>query len=178
LLLLLAQPIKPGKAAQRVSRGCSTERGKPMLEVTEEFQVRLGGNTYINTTSLIVCKGAPLFQLRRNQNKGLLEIDFDVFDSGGRRVCVFRNGIVARGDSAPYIVSARHDQYRVTERFSGRKIATIKRHFGTGDLDVWLELYTPRGQLFVATPTEANFQSGGQSTGSVIIAAQNGIVIE
>jgi hypothetical protein len=149
-----------------------------MLQVTENFQVRLGGNTYINTPSLIVCKGAPLFQLRRNQNKGLLEIDFDVFDAGGRRVCVFRNGIVARGDSAPYIVLARQDEYRVTEQSSGRMIATVKRHFRTGDIDVWLELYTPGGQLFMATPTEANFQSSGQSTGSVIVDAQNGIVIE
>ena len=149
-----------------------------MLEVAEKFQVRLGGNTYINTPRLIVCKGAPLFQLRRNPSEGKLEIDFDVFDQDGRRVSVFRKGAVARGESAPYVIAAGHDEYRVTHRSSRRAIVIVKRHFGSGDLDLWLELYTPRGLLFVATPTETNFQSVGQITDSLIKDAQNGMVIE
>jgi hypothetical protein len=145
-----------------------------MLEVAEKFQVRLGGNIYINTPRLIVCKDAPLFQLRRNQSEGMLEVDFDVFDASGRRVSVFRKGVVARGESAPYMVTARHDEYRVNRRSSGQAIVIVKRQFGSGDLDVWLELYTPSRFLIVATPTEMNLQNGGQLTGSLIKDAPMG----
>jgi hypothetical protein len=51
--------------------------------MAEKFQVRLGGNIYINTPRLIVCKDVPLFQLRRNQSEVMLEVDFDVFDASG-----------------------------------------------------------------------------------------------
>ena len=149
-----------------------------MLEVAEKFQVRLGGNIYINTPRMIVYKGAPLFQLRRNHNEGMLEVDFDVFDASGRRVSVFRKGIVARGESAPFMITAHHNEYRVNQRASGRAIVIVKWHFGSGDLDVWLELYTPSGFLIVASPTETNLQSGGQLTRSWIKDARNGMVVE
>ena len=149
-----------------------------MLEVPQKFEVRLGGNTYINTPRLIVCKGAPLLQLRRNASDGILKVDLDVFDESGRRAAVFRNSNLARGDSIAYPVMARHNEYRVAERRSGRGVVIVKRRHGTGDLDVWVELYTPRGSLFVATPIETNFKAGAQVVGAVIKDAPNGIVIE
>jgi hypothetical protein len=107
-----------------------------MLEVAQRFQVRLGGNSYINTPRLIVCKGAPLLQLRRNVSEGILEVDLDVFDECGRRAAVFRNSSLARGESGAYTLMVRHDEYRVTERSSGRAVVIVKRGFGSGDLDV------------------------------------------
>ena len=149
-----------------------------MLKVPQKFDVKLGGKVYINTPRLIVSKGAPLLQLRRNAGNGILEIDLDVFDESGRRTAVFRNNNLARGDSGAYILTARHDEYRVTERCSGRAVVIVKRRLASGDLDVWVEMYTPRGFLFVATPTEMNFKGGAQATGAVIRDGQNGIVID
>ena len=149
-----------------------------MLEVLPKFGVKLAGNLYINTPHLIVSRGAPLLQLRRNPCDGMLEIDLDVFDEGGRRTAVFRNSNLARGDSRAYTVMARHDEYRVTERRSERAVLIVKRRAGSGDLDVWLEMYTPRRFLFVATPTETNFRGEARLTGAVIKDAPNGIVIE
>ena len=60
-----------------------------MLEVPQKFEVKLGGNVYIDTPRLIVSKGAPLLQLRRNASGGILEMDLDVFDESGRRTAVF-----------------------------------------------------------------------------------------
>jgi len=54
----------------------------------------------------------------------------------------------------------------------------VKRRLASGDLDVWVEMYTPRGFLFVATPTKMNFKDGVQATGAVIRDGQNGIVID
>ncbi len=149
-----------------------------MLEVAHRFEVRLGGNTYINTPRLIVCKSTPLLQLCRNASHGMLEIDLDVFDEGRRRTAVFRNSNLARGDSVAYPLMARHNEYRVAERRSGRAVVIVKRRHGSGHLDVWVDLYTPRALLFVATPTETNFKAGAQAVGAVIKDAPNGIVIE
>ena len=149
-----------------------------MLEVPQKFEVKLGGNVYIDTPRLIVSKGAPLLQLRRNASGGILEMDLDVFDESGRRTAVFRNGNLARGDSGAYIVTTRHDEYRVTERCSGRAVVIGKRRLASGDVHVWVEMYTPRGFLFVATPTEMNVKDGVQATGAVIKDGQNGIVID
>jgi len=93
-----------------------------MLEVPQKFEVKLGGNVYIDTPRLIVSKGAPLLQLRRNASGGILEMDLDVFDESGRRTAVFRNNNLARGDSGAYILTARHDAYRVAERCLGRAV--------------------------------------------------------
>ena len=43
-----------------------------MWNVETKFAVRLGGNTYINTPSLIVFQGEPLFRLRRSDEDGML----------------------------------------------------------------------------------------------------------
>jgi len=149
-----------------------------MLEVPQKFEVKLGGNVYIDTPRLIVSKGAPLLQLRRNASGGILEMDLDVFDESGRRTAVFRNGNLARADSGAYIVTARHDEYRVTERCSGRAVVNVKRRLASADVHVWVQMYTPRGFLFVATPTKMNFKDGVQATGAVIRDGQNGIVID
>src|ERR1700693_2939007 len=98
-----------------------------MWKVEKEFAIRLGGNTYIDTPNLIVYQGTPIFRVRRNEDDGMLGIDFDVFDSKGQRVATIKKGIVAQGDEANYKIDSGHETYSVTERASERIIARVQR---------------------------------------------------
>lgn len=148
-----------------------------MWNVEKEFSVKLGGNTYINTPNLVVYKHEPLFKIRRNDEDGMLGIDFDVFDSKGNRVTTFRKGIVVQGDKKNYEVASSHTEYTVTEKSSSRVIANVKRRDVQGaELEVSVRLYTPDGFLFDATPTETNI-GGVKMVGNIIKNCVAGIVI-
>ena len=82
-----------------------------MWLVEERFSVRLGGNIFINTPNLVVYKGKPLFRIYRSDNEGILGIDFDVYDSSGKRVATIRKGIVVQGDQDNYNIRSGHEEY-------------------------------------------------------------------
>jgi len=148
-----------------------------MWTVEDRFSVKLGGNIYVNTPHLVVYKGKPLFQMYRSENDGILGIDFDVYDASGKRVATFRKGIVVQGDSDNYVIKSGHEEYKVTEKASGRQVASVKRRGAEGaEMEVSVRLYTPDGFLFDASPTETNV---GElvMTGCVIEDSGAGIVI-
>lgn len=149
-----------------------------MWKVAKEFSVRLGGNTYINTPNLVVYEGESLFQMRRSDSDGMLGIDFDVFDAKKNRVATFRKGIVVQGDAKNYDIKTGHEEYSVTEKTTGRIIASVKRRGVEGaELEVSVRLYTPDGFLFDATPTKTNV-GGMVMTGCTIKDCGAGIVIQ
>src|SRR3989304_6526226 len=108
--------------------------------------VKLGGNTYINTPNLVVYKGESLFRIYRSESDGMLGIDFDVFDSQKKRIATVRKGIVVQGDANNYDIKSGHDEYSVTEKNSGRLVASVKRRGVQGaELEVTVQLYAPDG---------------------------------
>lgn len=148
-----------------------------MWKIETEFEVKLGGNTYINTPNLVVYKGEPLFKIYRSESDGILGIDFDVFDSSGKRIATFRKGIVVQGDAENYDIKTGHDEYSVTENSSGRLVASVKRRGVHGaELEVTVHLYTPDGFLFDASPSQTNV-GGIRMTGCIIKDCGAGIVI-
>lgn len=148
-----------------------------MWQVEKEFAIRLGGNTYINTPNLIVYQGTSIFRVRRNEDDGMLGIDFDVFDSKGQRAATFKKGIVVQGDEANYKIDSGHETYSVTERSSGRLIARVQRRDVQGaELDVQVHMYLPNGFLLDAGPQSTNF-GGVTMTGNVFKNCGAGIAI-
>ena len=148
-----------------------------MWKVEKEFAIRLGGNTYIDTPNLIVYQGTPIFRVRRNEDDGMLGIDFDVFDSKGQRVATIKKGIVAQGDEANYKIDSGHETYSVTERASERIIARVQRRGVQGaELDVQVHMYLPNGFLLDAGPQSTNL-GGVTMTGTVFKNCGAGIAI-
>lgn len=131
-----------------------------MWRIENEFALRLGGNTYINTPNLVVYQGKSLFQIKRSETDGMLGIDFDVYNSSGNLVAKIRKGIVVYGDSNNFEIKTGHTEYKVIEKISGRLIAHVKRrNVEDTELEVSVHLYTPDGFLFDATPFETNISN-------------------
>ena len=149
-----------------------------MWKVEHQFAVRLGGNTYINTPNLVVYKGTPVFRIRRNDDDGMLGIDFDVFDGKGQRIATFVKGVVVQGDEANYQIESGHDAYSVTERSSGRVIARVQRRGVQGaELDVHVRMYLPNGFLLDTGPQETNL-GGAKLFGNTFENCGAGIAID
>jgi len=148
-----------------------------MWKVENEFSIRLGGNTYINTPDLIVFQGKSIFQIRRSDEDGMLGIDFEVFDAHGKRVAIFKKGIVVQGDKENYIIDSGHETYSVTEKSTGRVVARVQRR-GVKDagLDVQVHMYLPNGFLLDAGPQTINL-GGIKMTGNVFKNCGAGIAI-
>ena len=139
-----------------------------MWQVENEFSVKLGGNTYINTPNLIMVQGESLFNIYRSESDGILGIDFDVYNSSGSKVATVRKGIVVSGDEGAYKISTGHEKYSVTERSTGKEIVSVQRRNVSGaELEVSVELYTKTGFLLNASPTSTNV-GGLTMTGCVI----------
>lgn len=130
-----------------------------MWEVAENYRVRIGGNTYINCGQLIVFRGQPLFNLRRNDD-GYLGIDFDIYNAQGRKIAtVKRNEIYYGGkDKDRYQIEGTANRYTLTDTKTGQIICDIKKREDAhpAELEVSVHLYTPSGFLFDATPEQTN----------------------
>ena len=146
--------------------------------VEDRFKVIIGGNTYINTPNIVVYKGTSLFTIKRSGSDGLLGIDFDIYDNGGNRVATVRNGIIVQGNQDDYDITTGMDRYTVTEKSTGRMICDIRKRAeaANAELEVSVELYTPDGFLFNATPDQTNI-GGIVMKGNVIENCGSGIVI-
>jgi hypothetical protein len=149
-----------------------------MWTMPPRFAVYLGGNTYINTPNLIVCKGTPVLHIRRNEPDGTLGIRLHVYDRSGQRVAFISDGNVVWGDAASYEIAAGEEAYAVTERASGRIIARVQRRGALGaELDVHVHMYMPDGFLLDAGPHRTNL-GGAMLTGNVFQDCDAGMTIE
>ena len=150
-----------------------------MWHVEDSFRVIIGGNTYINVTNLVVYKGTSLFTLKRRESDGQLGIDFDVFDRHGARVATVRANRIVQGNEEDYEIVREPDRYAVIEKATANVICEIRRRSQAprSELEVSVELYTPEGFLFKATPDETNIK-GVTLRGNVFENLNAGIVIE
>lgn len=149
-----------------------------MWNIEDKFRVIIGGNTYINVANLVVYKGEPLFTLKRRESDGQLGIDFDVFDGTGARIATVRGNRIVQGMEDDYQIIRDVDRYAVIERATGKVICDIRRHSQApeSELEVSVELFTPDGFLFKATPDETNIK-GLMLRGNVFENLGAGIVI-
>ncbi len=150
-----------------------------MWTVEDHFKVIIGGNTYIDVPNLVVYKGQTLFTLKRHDENGELGIYFELYNAKGRHVAsVKRNQIyMTGGQKELYSVEGSTDGYALRERETGRVVCQICRKPATPvELEVSVQLYTPDGFLFDATPTSTNL-GGIVMEGNVIVRCQTGINI-
>jgi hypothetical protein len=129
-----------------------------MWEVETNFRVRLGGNTYINTPTLVAFRKEPLFSLRRHDETGYLGIDFEIYDAQGQKIATVRRNEIYYGDKERYQIDGSLNRYVFSERESGLVVCDIKKRQDAhpAELDVSVHLYTPSGFLFDATPEQTN----------------------
>jgi len=134
-------------------------------KVENKFRVILGGNMYQDMEHIITYKGESLFRLRRSDD-GTLGIDFDVFDSEGKRIAKVAKNIVVYGEPTNYTITTGHETYSVTENGSGREILRVKRRGVSGAaLEVHARMYMPDKYLLELSPTGTNLR-GLQMTGN------------
>ncbi len=128
-----------------------------MWQVENNFRVRLGGNTYVNVENLVEYDGVPLFSLRRHEN-GYLGIDFNIFDATGKKVASVKRNEIYPGERQTYELQGDADRYALLNKETGRVICEIKKRSAAvpAELDVTVQLYTPDGFLFAATPEATN----------------------
>src|SRR5260370_18608087 len=150
-----------------------------MWEVEDNFRIRLGGNTYINTRTLVAFRGEPLFNLRRHDKTGYLGIDFEIYDAQGQRIATVRRNEIYYGDKDRYQIDGSLNRYRFSERESGLLICDIKKRENAhpAELDVSVHLYTPSGFLFDATPAQTNLPGANVLRNNVISNCDVGIAI-
>jgi hypothetical protein len=149
-----------------------------MWNVDRNCKVKLGGNYYINVERLVDYKGSSLFTVRRRDSDGLLGIDFDVYDAKGQKAATVRHGNVVAGDAQNYDISHDPHHYTVKEKSSGRTICDIRRQDAAedADIEVAVDLFTPEGFHFQASPDKTNI-GGIQMSGNIIDTCQVGIKI-
>jgi hypothetical protein len=129
-----------------------------MWEIAENFKVKLGGNFYINTPVLVAFKGTPLFTLKRHDDNGYLGIYFEIYNAKGEHIASVKRNEIYYGDKTAYEINGSMTRYIFSEKASGRVICDIKRYQAAlpAELDVSVQLYTPSGFLFDATPEGTN----------------------
>ena len=124
----------------------------------DNFKVKIGGNYYKNTPNIISYKGENLFTITRAESTELLGIDFDIYNSKGKKIAVVKQGRIYSGDKELYEIIVSKEEYIFREKVSGRIICDIKKRTlaGNAELDVNVSLYTKDGFLINATPDKTN----------------------
>jgi hypothetical protein len=131
-----------------------------MWEIPKHFRVKFGGNIYVDAPAIIYTTEGPLVTLKRHDDNGYLGIYFDIYDAIGRKLAaVKRNEIYPAIKTAKdYRIDGTMDRYVFSEKATGAVLCDIRKRTEAGDweLDVSVRLYTPKGFLFDATPTDTN----------------------
>ncbi len=150
--------------------------------IEKNFRVVLGGNTFIDTPNLVVYKGESLFRFERNEESGYLAVSFRIYDETKAKIATIgQNRIFMNkkygGPKTFEIEGGVHD-WTLKEKGSGDLICAIKQKEAAipAELDVSVNLYTPDGMLFSATPDAINL-GGIQMIGNVFQGLSAGIVI-
>lgn len=134
-----------------------------------EFNVRLGGNNYINTPVLISYKGESLFSISRNEG-GHLGIDFEIYNANRQRIArVKKNQIYRHKDHKDnYELLIADDVVTLREKESGKTIAEVRRRrAATAELDVTVSTYLPNGEQIDLGPDTSNIR-GNRLIGVVL----------
>ena len=125
-----------------------------------EFSVKLGGNTFINTPVLISYQGTPLFTVSCNEG-GYLAIDFEVYDANRQKIAsVKKNNIYPHKDhKSNYALEGTADTLTLIDKDTGKAIVDIKRRTAaTEELDVSVSTFLPNGDLLLLGPDSTNIK--------------------
>jgi hypothetical protein len=128
-------------------------------KVPQHFKVIIGGNTYIDCSTIIDYKGQMVFELRRSETDGFLGINFDVYAQNGSKIATVRNGQFVAPRPSGYVIEGSHDHYVLIEKATGRRVCEIKLREKAPDdaeLDVAARMYMPDGKLIEFSPKETN----------------------
>ena len=130
------------------------------MKVRKDFVVRIGGNEYTDTPTLLACKGEPLLKVAREDRSGELDIELDLFDEKGKRRATVHNADVVRGSGKAYDVRMTENSFTVFDRKKERTVCEIRRRANARDMDidVSLLLHTPEGFLVHANPDQTNLR--------------------
>lgn len=126
---------------------------------SNNFAVRIGGNTFINCPVLVQYKNMPLFTLTRKDD-GYLAIDFEVYAPFGQKVAtVKRNNIyVSKGARDRYVFEGDADRVVLVEKETGNIIAEVRKRAAAEpeELAVTLRTYLPNGLPIEFGPDRTN----------------------
>ncbi len=152
-------------------------------QVDRSFRVVLGGNTFVDTPNLVEYDGESLFSLERNDESGYLAVSFKIYDESKAKIATIgRNRVFMnkkyRGPKTFAIEGGVHD-WVLREKPSDSLICAIKQKEAASpaELDLSVNLYTPDGLFFSATPDSINL-GGLKMTGNVLVGCRAGIVID
>jgi len=128
------------------------------MKVQEHFIVRLGGNDYLDTPNLIVCKGEPILRLTRDETDDELNVQAEIFDEKGARKAVVSGTELLEGDPRSVDIRSTENNYSIRDRSTDRVVCEIRRRAGKQkmDLDVSVLMHTPDGFLIHANPAQSN----------------------
>lgn len=121
----------------------------------DNFSVKIGGNTYINTPTIIMYKGESIFTIKRSEGSDLLGIDFDIYGKSGKKLASVRKGRIYQENRHLYDVRVTEDQYILIDRLNNKVVCNIRKRALADDsveLDVMVQLYTKDGYFIDATP--------------------------
>jgi hypothetical protein len=151
--------------------------------VEKHFRVVLGGNTFIDTPTLLEYKGQSLFTLERQEETGFLAVSFRIYDEHGAHL-----GSVVRNDFHPnahyegpksFAISGKVHDWVVEERPAGRVVCAIRQKEAAkpAELHLSVNIFTPDGFLVSATPDSINLR-GIIMRGNTFVGCRAGIVVQ
>lgn len=149
-----------------------------MWYVEDHFKVILGGNTYIDTHTLVAYFDEPIFTIKRSDHDGQLSISFDIYDPKGERIAIVRENRIFYGDEKDYEIINEHERYAFIEKNSEKVLCDIRRGAKApeSELLVSVKLYTPDGFLMDFSPTETNLR-GISMKSNTFIRCPIGIIV-
>ncbi|HWR13212.1 MAG TPA: hypothetical protein VN577_00175 [Terriglobales bacterium] len=125
----------------------------------KQFTIRLGGNTFIDTPTIIAYQNRPLINVFR-QEDGYLAVDLDIHDSTGQRIASVRKNNLYGQDKDLYEVKGTADSFTLTDKDSGITILDIRKRLeAEAEIDISLRTYLPNGELLDLGPKGSNIRS-------------------
>ncbi|MGF1484118.1 MAG: hypothetical protein ACFBZ8_07125 [Opitutales bacterium] len=172
-----------------------------MWYLENDFVVKLGGTLFLNCQSLVDHRGETLFTLRKNRTDNFLEVDLQVFDRNEYRTAIFKAGVLESGAEYDFRVINEpafysvHDLNRRVDLVNLRRVQLPqdRRNLEAHDLEtrLWrnlpetvevqievdLDLYTPSGFRFIASPDSTNCP-GSTFMGVIMEDAGTGVCVD
>jgi hypothetical protein len=146
----------------------------------DNFRVKIGGNFFVDTPSIVLYKGEDLFTIKRAESNDQLGISFTIYDQKGAKVAEVKNGQIYANDKSLYQEVKSPREYKLVERATNRIICmVVKRPVGSYvELDVTVDMYTKDGFRIKAAPDAMQFGGGLMMIGNVISRCRAAIVID
>lgn len=129
------------------------------MKVDKDFVVRIGGNEFADTPTLLAAKGEPVLTVRR-ADSGELAVELDIYNDKGKAVARVREDKLASGDPDVFEVRVTDNRFTVLDRKKDRVVCEIRRRANARDmdLDVSLLAHLPDGFLVHANPDQTNLR--------------------